>query len=117
MDLVDFLFAKIIVPSLPSDKIPHDDEASCTKRQSRAPVDERVSEKEVLDDAVIPATHTKTNVENRPLPPVGSKIVLLIGVGNQGVVRSHHGDIQVNKVMEERRPVDSRVAGRDWRAN
>jgi hypothetical protein len=54
---------------------------------------------------IIPSAHTKTNVEKRPLPERRGKIVLLVGVRNKRIIGSHHGDVEVNKVLEERRLV------------
>lgn len=59
---------------------------------------------------VIPATHTKTNVEERPLPECGSEIILLVWIGDKGVVRSHHGNVEVDEILQERRLVVTRVA-------
>jgi hypothetical protein len=61
---------------------------------------------------VVPATHTKTDVKDRPLPESRSEIVLLVRVRDKRVVRSHHGDVKVDEVLEEGRLVITRVAGR-----
>lgn len=45
------------------------------------------------------------------MPKARRQIVLLIGVGHERVVRRHHGNIEVDKVLEERRLV---VAGLAW---
>lgn len=52
-------------------------------------------------------------MENGPLPESRSKVVLLVGVGDEGVVGGHHGDIEVDEVLEERRLVVTRVARRE----
>ena len=62
---------------------------------------------------VVPATHTESDVEEGPLPEGRCEIVLLVGVRHQGIVGSHHGDIQMNEVLEERRLVVARVASRE----
>jgi hypothetical protein len=59
---------------------------------------------------IVPAAHTKTNVENRPLPKCRSKIILFVGVRDERVVGCHHGYVKVDKVLEERRLVVTRVA-------
>jgi hypothetical protein len=107
VNVVDFLLREVVNTSLPSKDVPNDDQASNTKRGSRTPVDEWVAEKEVLDDVIAPTAHSKTNMEERPLPPLGSKVILLVRIGNQSVVGGHHGDVQVNKVVEERRLVNT----------
>jgi hypothetical protein len=73
-------------------------QASIHEGEGGAPVDERVAEEEVLDNVVIPAAHAQADVQERPLPGLGGKIVLLVRVGNEGVVGSHHGDVQVDEV-------------------
>ncbi len=50
---------------------------------------------------VIPAAHTKANVENGPLPEVGSEVILLVRVRNESVVGGHHCDVEVEKVADE----------------
>ena len=47
------------------------------------------------------------------MPESRSKVVLLVGVGDEGVVGGHHGDIEVDEVLEERRLVVTRVARRE----
>jgi hypothetical protein len=61
---------------------------------------------------VVPAAHAETNIEKRPLPGSGSQVILLVRVGDKGVVRSHHGDVQVDKVTKERRFVGTGVGSR-----
>ena len=50
MDLVDIDLLQLIITALPSDKVPEDDEAEDAEGGGRAPVDDWVAEKEVLDD-------------------------------------------------------------------
>jgi hypothetical protein len=49
-------------------------------------------------------------VEDGPLPETGSQIILLVGIRNKGVVGCHHSNVEVDKVLEERRLVVTRVA-------
>jgi len=112
VDVVDLALGEIVNASLPSKDVPDDDQTGNTKRSGGAPVDERVAEKEVLDDVIAPTTHAKTDVEERPLPPLGSKVILLIGIGNQSVVGCHHSDVQVDKVVKERRLVHASLSRR-----
>jgi hypothetical protein len=112
VNVVDLLLREVVNASLPSKDVPNNDQAGNAERGGRTPVDERVAEKEVLDNVITPTAHTKTNVEERPLPPLGSKVVLLIGIGNQSVVGGHHSDVKMDKVVEERRLVDTSLGRR-----
>ena len=51
---------------------------------------------------IVPAAHTETDVKNGPLPEAGGEIVLLVGVRNKGVVGRHHGNVEMDEVLEER---------------
>jgi hypothetical protein len=51
-------------------------------------------------------------MQERPLPPLGSKVILLIRVRNQSVVGCHHGNVQVDEVMEEGRLVNASLSRR-----
>ncbi|KAI7506427.1 hypothetical protein KC367_g96 [Hortaea werneckii] len=62
--------------TLPADSIPNDHADEKDDRESRAPVDRWVAEQEVFDNVVVPAAHTQANVEKRPLPWLGGKVVL-----------------------------------------
>lgn len=105
VNLVNIVLVEFSESTLPSQDVPNDDEANNAQRHSRAPVDKWVTKEEVLDDVVVPTTHAETNVQDGPLPPLGGKVVLLVGVGDQSVVGGHHRDIEMDKVMEEGRLV------------
>lgn len=109
MDMVDSSLAKIIIPTLPPDKVDehHSDEG--TERGGGTPVHHRVTEEEVFDDVVVPAAHAETNMKNGPLPVLRCEIVLLIRVRDERVVGGHHGNVQVDKVAEERGLVGANV--------
>lgn len=113
VNVVNLVLGEVVDASLPSEDVPDDDKTSNTERSGGTPVDERVAEKKVLDNIITPPTHAKTNVEDWPLPPLGSKIILLVGIRDQSVVGCHHSDIQVNKVVEERRFVHACLSGGD----
>ena len=49
-------------------------------------------------------------MEERPLPELRGQIILLVRVRNQCVVGGHHGNVQVDKILEERRSVRVGVA-------
>ena len=51
---------------------------------------------------VVPATHAQADVQDRPLPEVRSEIILFVGVGDEGIVRGHHGNVEVDEVAKER---------------
>lgn len=74
------------------------------------PPDERVSDEVILDLVVAPAAHPETLVQPWPLGGKGGEDVFLVGVGDEGVVGGHHGDVQVPEVAEERRFVELHVA-------
>jgi hypothetical protein len=103
VDLINVGLRELPEASLPSENIPDSNKTHSTQRQGRSPVGEGVAKEEVLDNLVIPATHAQTNVQNGPLPPLRSKIILLVGIGHKSVVRGHHGNVQVDKVVEEGR--------------
>lgn len=110
VDLVNLLRVQVVVPALPADQVPDDDKREDAQAGGRAPVDQGVAEEEVLDNVVVPTTHAQTDVENGPLPPLRGQVVLLIGIGHKGVVGGHHGNVEVDEVVEEGRLVRARVA-------
>lgn len=114
VDLIHIVLSELPKATLPAKNVPNSNETDNTERRSGAPVNERIAKKEVLDDIIIPATHTKTNVQDRPLPPLGGKVVLLIGIRDQGVVGSHHGNIQMDEIVEEGGSVDLGVTRRNY---
>jgi hypothetical protein len=63
--------------------------------------------------AIVPTAHAETDVEEGPLPELGGEVVLLVRVGDEGVVGRHHGDIQMDEVLEEGRLEGAWVSGRD----
>lgn len=113
VDLVNVELGKLPVPSLPAEDVPDGQKTKDTEPGSRAPIDEGVAEKEVLDDLVVPAAHPETNVQNGPLPPLRSQVILLIGIGHKGVVGGHHGNVlaELACVIEIQRPVFSLLPG------
>lgn len=86
MDMVDFCRFEFFVTALPADEIP--DEHACKDEQaeSGAPVHGWVTEEEVFDDLVVPAAHAETDVQDGPLPELGGEVVLLIRIGDKGVI-------------------------------
>ena len=80
VDVIDLRLLELDVASLPADQVPANYKTENTERSSAAPVDDRVSKEEVFGDAIVPAAHTKTHIQNGPLPKLGGKIILLIGV-------------------------------------
>ncbi len=111
MDLVDLARRQLVVATLPAHGVPGHEGAEAEERGRAAPVDEGVAEQEVLDDVVVPAAHAQADVQEGPLPEVGGEVVLLVGVGDEGVVGGHHGDVEVHEVAEEGRFVGPGVAG------
>ena len=72
VDMVHLCRGKLRVSSLPSHHVPDDQDGEHAEAGGRAPVDQGVSEEEVFDNLVVPSTHAKTDVEDRPLPPLRS---------------------------------------------
>lgn len=99
VDLVNAILVELVVTTLPAESVPNDEKAKDTETSSGAPVDERVAKQEILDGLVVPAAHSQTNVKDRPLPPLGSQIVLLVRIGNKSVVRCHHGNV-LSRILE-----------------
>jgi hypothetical protein len=114
VNVVNLVLAEIVDTSLPSKDVPDNDQAGDSKRSGRTPVDERVTEEEVLDDIITPTAHTETDVKEWPLPPLGSKVILLVRIGDQSVVGGHHSDVQMDEVMEEGGLVNTSLGGRDY---
>ena len=115
VEVVDLGPGELVVAALPADRVPREHEEEEAEREGRAPVDGRVAEEEVLDDVVVPAAHAQADVEDGPLPGFGGQVVLFVGVGDEGVVGGHHGDVQVHEVAQEGRFVGAWVSGGDWK--
>lgn len=111
VELVDLCPGELIVSTLPADGVPSNHTEEESDGKGRPPVDGRVPKEEVLDDGVVPSTHAETDVEKWPLPWLGGEIILLVWVGDESVVGSHHGDVEVDKVAEEGRFVCTWSAG------
>lgn len=86
MNVVDIGLAEILVAALPSQKVPDKQQAESDQTGGTSPVDEWVTEKVVFHNTIVPGAHAQTDVENRPLPEFGGQVVLLVGVGDQGIV-------------------------------
>ena len=100
--MVDLNRLEFLVTALPTNQIPAYKCKKANDGRCASPVHNRVAQEEVLDDMVIPAAHAKANIQNGPLPEMGCEIVLLVRIRDQGVVRSHHCDIEVYEITEER---------------
>lgn len=112
--MVDVGLAKISIASLPANKVPKDQETKNPQAGCATPVNKWVSEEVVFNNTFIPGTHAKTNLKYRPLPEFRRKIILLVWVRDKSVVGCHHGNIQVNKVLEKFRLVGSRITRRHY---
>jgi hypothetical protein len=111
VDVVDVGRLELVVAALPADEVPDHEEAEGAQGGGGAPVDEGVAEEEVLDDVVVPATHTETNVQDWPLPELRGEVILLVRIRDQSVVGGHHRNIQMDEILEERRFVRSSISG------
>ena len=54
-------------------------------------------------------------MEQGPLPPLRSKVILLVWVRNKGIVGSHHSNIEMDEIAKERRLVRPWVSRRHCR--
>lgn len=50
MDLVDFGRFKVVIPSLPTDQVPGNEETKDTQRSGASPINDRVTQEEIFDD-------------------------------------------------------------------
>lgn len=107
MDMVDICLGKLIVTSLPAHEIPNYQEPKDAKAKCTSPVNEWVAKEIVFNSIVIPRAHPEPNIKYWPLPKFRGEIILFIWVRNQRIVGRHHGNIQMNKVFQERRLVGS----------
>lgn len=62
VNLVNFALVKVLEAALPSENVPNHNEANETQRDGGAPVDKGVTQKEVLDNVVVPAAHAQTDM-------------------------------------------------------
>jgi len=111
VDVVDVGRLELVVAALPADEVPDHEEAEGAQGGRGAPVDEGVAEEEVLDDVVVPAAHTETDVQDWPLPELRGEVILLVRIRDQSVVGGHHRNIQMDEILEERRFVRSSISG------
>lgn len=109
VNLVHVLLRELVVATLPANEVVGEKKTESRNRSGTGPVDEGITKKEVLDNVVVPAAHAETNIEKRPLPRSRGKVVLLVRIRDKSVVRSHHGDVQVDEVTKERRFVGASV--------
>lgn len=113
VNLINLFVVQLPVSALPSHNVPDHDDADEAERYRAAPVDEWVTKEEVLDNVVIPAAHTKSHVQDGPLPPLRGQIVLLIRIRHKGVVGCHHGYVEMDKVVNEGRLINIGITLRD----
>lgn len=109
VDVVNIRLGKFSISSLPTHEIPKNQKGKYSKTQSTPPIYERVSEKVVLDGVVIPGAHTKAHIEYRPLPELRGEVILLVRIRDKSIVGRHHSDIQMDKILPERRLVRSGI--------
>jgi len=68
---------------------------------SRSHPDQRCADEVVFELGISPATHAKSKVLEWPIERRGRQDIELVWVGNQSVVRRHHGNIKVPEIAEE----------------
>jgi hypothetical protein len=69
----------------------------------------------VLGHHIGPTAHAQAEPHERPIPRSGRENVLFVWVRNKGVIRCHHGDVQVPKVTKERRAIQLHLTRRHCR--
>ncbi|KAH3670486.1 hypothetical protein OGAPHI_001001 [Ogataea philodendri] len=87
--------------TLPSENVSHQQGNKHKDRHRRGPGGSRRSNQEILDVVVTPSTESDTNVQSWPLPCLRGQIVLFLWIWNQGVVGSHHSNVQLDEILEE----------------
>lgn len=112
VNLLNLKVVELLESALPSHNVPRHNKSDKAERGGGDPVHERVTKKEVLDNVVIPAAHAKADIQDGPLPPLRSQVILLVGIRHQGIVGSHHGNIEVDEIVDKGRLVNAGVAGR-----
>lgn len=112
VDLVDLRLVEIDVAALPADEIPYNNKSKEGESGGRSPVHEWVTEEEIFDDGIVPAAHTQANVQDRPLPELRGKVILLIRIRHESVVGGCHCDVEMDEVLEEGRFVRIGVSSR-----
>jgi len=83
---IQLALCHVAVSALPADEVERHHAYEDKQRGCAAPVYDRVTEQEVLDDVVVPAAHTQTDVQQWPLPRCGGQIVLFVWVGHERIV-------------------------------
>lgn len=114
MDLINLAAVELFVATLPAYKVPHDNEADDAQANGRAPVHERVAKEEVFYHVIVPAAHAEADMEDGPLPPLRSKVILLVRIGYESIVGSHHCDVKVDEVVEEGALVGASIGSRHY---
>lgn len=61
---------------------------------------------------IVPSTHSKADIKDRPLPRAGGQVVLFVRVRDKGIVGGHHCDVQMDEILPERRLESPRIPGR-----
>jgi len=74
--------------------------------------DQRCSNEVVFNLVITPTAHAKPKILERPIERCGGQDVELVWVGNQCVVRRHHGNVKVPEVAEKGRTVEFGIATR-----
>lgn len=104
---------EIVDLPLKSTEVPQERNYEHAQAQTRAPPDDGVADEVVFDTVVVPAVHSHSVPEERPLEWTRRDRVLLVRVGDERVVRGHHCDIEMPEIAEEGRAVELLVAGGD----
>lgn len=78
--------------------------------ESGTPPDNWGSNEIVFRLVVAPSTHPQAEFEPWPVSWFGSEDILLVGVGDEGVVGCHHGYVEMPEIAQERRFVELHIS-------
>lgn len=85
----------LLVVALLTKNVPGANDQEEKHRDGREVPNDGSTEEVELDHVVAPATHAETETQEWPVERLGSENVLLVGVGDQGIVGGPHGDVQM----------------------
>ena len=104
----------IDISSLLTHQVHHKSDDRQTQADRASPPDDRRPKEVILRLIVTPATHTKTQMHERPIEGLRGQDIFLIGVRDKCIVGRHHGDVEMPEVAKEGRAIVSSFASRHY---